>query len=221
METCSLNRTPPRVAPEVNAAMPPFAVSRNVDWRNGLPELRGDLVTLRELRSDDAPSLVAHLNCDAVNRHMASCPPTQERFLRFIEWVSEERRRGSLVCYGVVPFGQPAAIGLIQFWPIERDFFTAEWGFVIGKAFWGTGVFVRGATLAIDAAFDRFNVYRLEARAVVGNTRGNRVLEKLGAVRDGVLRGGFREGNQVHDHVMWSILAPEWRARRRELADAS
>jgi len=46
------------------------------------------------------------------------------------------------------------------------------------------------------------------------NLRGNRMLEKLGAKKEGVLRGGFRDGAVVRDHVMWSILAPEWQAQR-------
>ena len=57
-------------------------------------------------------------------------------------------------------------------------------------------------------AFSRLDVCRLEARVVDINERGNRVLEDLGAVREGVLRGGFRDGNVVRDQVMWSILAP-------------
>jgi len=209
------------MAVEASRPMPPFAASRHAEWREGLPELRDGLVTLREVGPDDAPSLYSHLHCDAVNRHMASCPSTPLGFARFIEWAIEQRRLGSLVCYGIVPFGQPAAVGVIQFWPVERDFFTAEWGFVIGKAFWGTGVFMRSSTLVIDAAFSTFGIHRLEARAVDDNGRGSRVLEKLGAVRDGILRGGFRDGHHIRDHVMWSILAPEWQARRREVAHAS
>ncbi len=194
--------------------MPPFAVSRDVAWRHGLPELRDEHVTLRELTDADAESLAFHLNGDGVNAHMAACPSTAPRFRRFVRWAHEERCRGSLVCYGIVPSDETGSVGIIQFWPVERDFFITEWGFVIGESFWGTGVFMRAARLAVDFAFAELAVHRLEARAVDTNGRGNRVLEKLGAVRDGVLRGGFRDGDRVRDHVMWSILAPEWQARR-------
>jgi RimJ/RimL family protein N-acetyltransferase len=203
------------MAIDSSAAMPPFAISRDVAWRHGLPELRDEFVRLRELTDADAESLALHLSSDAVNAHMAACPSTALKFRRFITWARDERRRGSLVCYGIVPHGETGAVGIIQFWPVERDFFTAEWGFVLGDSFWGTGVFMRAATLAVEFAFAELAVHRLEARAVDTNARGNRVLEKLGAQRDGVLRGGFRDGDRVRDHVMWSILAPEWRARRR------
>lgn len=198
------------------AAMPPFAVAQVAEWRTASPEIGDERVRLRELRSDDAPSLVAHLGCAAVTRYLAPCPSTVEQFQRFIDWTHTERRRGSLVCVGIVPVGEAHAVGLIQFWPVDRNFFTAEWGFVLGERFWGTGLFMRAASLAIDAAVAQLGVYRLEARAVDANRRGNRALEKLGATRDGVLRGSFLDGDLVRDHVMWSILAPEWRARRAQ-----
>jgi RimJ/RimL family protein N-acetyltransferase len=207
------------MASYLSAAMPPFAASIDASWREALPELRDEYVTLRELREADVPSLMAHLNSEGLNRHMAACPTNTDAFVRFVGWTISQRRRGSLICYGIVPAARPSAVGFIQFWPIERNFFTAEWGFVLGESFWGTGLFQRAATLAIDSAFSDFGIHRLEARAVDTNRRGNRALEKLGAVREGVLRGGFLDHDGVRDHIMWSILAPEWRARRRGDAD--
>ena len=183
-------------------------------WRRGLPALGDGVVTLREVRSGDARSLAEHLFRPAVLRFVAPCPDTAAGFRRFIRWARAERRRGTLACYGIVPRGHTHAIGVIQMWPIERDFSTAEWGFVLGEDFWGKGIFGRAARLAVDAAFSRFGVYRLEARAVDANARGNRALAALGATREGSLRGAFHDKGIARAHVMWSILAPEWRARR-------
>lgn len=194
--------------------MPPFAVASAVDWRQKLRRLNDGCVLLRELKASDAASLLRHLNTDSVKEYVAACPSTEEKFRRFIRWTHRERRRGSLACYGIVPSGSRDVVGVIQVWPVERDFFTAEWGFAVGAAFWGTGLFVRAASLAIDAAFTDLGVHRLEARAAVLNRRGNAALEKLGARREGLLRESFRHGDTIGDHVMWSILAPEWRARR-------
>jgi ribosomal-protein-alanine N-acetyltransferase len=184
-------------------------------WRAGLPELHDASVTLRELRCGDARSLVAHLNTPRVLRFIARCPSTEAGFVRFIHWTHKERSRGAFACYGIVPRDQQAAVGVVQVWPLERDFSTAEWGFVIGERHWGTGLFMRSAHLALDAFFAQLGIYRLEARAVDVNVRGNRVLETLGATREGVLYGGFRKGRLRRDHIMWSILAPTWRMRGR------
>jgi ribosomal-protein-alanine N-acetyltransferase len=189
-------------------------VRTSLDWRRALPELRDDVVTLREVEGRDAPSLLAQLNQPQVLRYVAPCPSTLEGFRQFIQWARRERRRGMLACFGLVPPGQRHAVGVLQVWPIERDFSTAEWGFCVGQAYWGGGLFDRAARLLLDAVFADLGVQRLEARAVEMNVRGSRVLDKLGHVREGVLRNGYRRGTVAHDYVMWSLLAEEWRAMR-------
>jgi RimJ/RimL family protein N-acetyltransferase len=79
---------------------------------------------------------------------------------------------------------------------------------------WGTGLFGASAGLLLDFAFDSLGVRRLEMRIVEANVRGNEAMKKLGAIREGTLRNGFRSGDTFMDHVMWSILADEWRVRR-------
>ena len=180
------------------------------EWRRGLPDLTDGTVRLRELRSADAPSLLAHLNNPRVLEFIAQCPSTVEGFQRFIRWTRAERRRGQHACYGIIPPGHATAAGIIQIWWLERDFSTAEWGFALGDSFWGRGVFTRCARLFLAAAFGPMGVARLEARAVDTNYRGHAVLRKLGAIPEGLLSDGFRKGDVVRDHVMWSILAREW-----------
>jgi len=205
-----------------DSPVPVGASSRpSVDWRRGLPELSDGSVTLRGLRARDAESLVAHLSDPRVVQYIAPSPTTVKGFARFIRWTHAERRRGALRCYGIVPAGMESATGVVQVWPIERDFSTAEWGFALGHAFWSTGIFMRAARLFLDAVLSDFGVYRLEARSVDVNVRGNRVFERLGATRDGVLRCGFRDGAVYRDQIMWSILAPEWQALRREARRAN
>jgi RimJ/RimL family protein N-acetyltransferase len=192
----------------------PGIPAAGADWRQALPELRTGRDTLRELRLDDAISVLHQLNRPAVLRFISPCPTTEDGFRRFIRWTHAQRRQGALACYGIVPEGLADAVGFIQIWRIERDFSTAEIGFALGEAFWGTGLFVRAVALVLDTVFSRMGVHRVEARAVDINVRGNGVLAKLGAKRDGVMRSGFRDGEIFRDHIMWSILAPEWRARR-------
>ncbi len=60
--------------------------TRPGDWRAGLPELTGTLVTLRELRLEDAPSLFAAVTSEEVTRFISPPPATVDGFERFIAW---------------------------------------------------------------------------------------------------------------------------------------
>jgi RimJ/RimL family protein N-acetyltransferase len=46
-------------------------------------------------------------------------------------------------------------------------------------------VFVDGAKMVVDFAFDVVGTHRLEARAAVANGRGNGALRKVGALQEG------------------------------------
>jgi RimJ/RimL family protein N-acetyltransferase len=183
----------------------------STDWRQALPVLAGRGVTLRELRISDARSLLSMLASEEVARFISPPPTTVEGFERFIAWTHRERAAGSYICFAVVPDGLDTAIGLFQLRELEPGFGTAEWGFAIGSAFWGSGVFVESARLVLEFAFEIVSVHRLEARAAVANGRGNGALCKLGAVKEGVLRKSFLRRGEYHDQALWSIVRSDWR----------
>ena len=124
------------------------------DWKAGLPVVTGAGFTLRELRLDDAASLLAMLTTEEVSRFISPPPTRVEGFERFILWAQRERQAGNYACFAVVPNGTTTAVGIFQVRSLEPGFATAEWGFALGSAFWGNGMFAQGARLVLDFAFD-------------------------------------------------------------------
>ena len=190
------------------------APSVSSNWREALPVLKAKGITLRELRTSDAASLLALLTTEEVTRFISPPPTTLEGFERFIQWAQRERIAGRYVCFAVVPDGYDTAVGLFQIRQLDPMFGTAEWGFAIGSAFWGSGLFVKGAEMVIDFAFDVIGVHRMEARAAVENGRGNHALRKIGAVQEGILRKSFLRNGRYLDQALWAIL-PEDRYRSK------
>jgi RimJ/RimL family protein N-acetyltransferase len=183
------------------------------DWRGAIPLLVGRQVTLRELRVSDAPTLLAMLTTDEVARFISPPPTTVEGFERFITWTHDRRAAGEYVCFAVVPVGTDTAVGIFQIRQLDPTFMTAEWGFALGSAFWGTGVFMDAAKLTLRFAFESIGVHRMEARAAIKNGRGNGALAKIGAVREGILRKSFLTDGEYLDQALWSILREDWLAK--------
>ena len=200
--------------PEVGQAI-------STDWREGLPVLSGRQVTLRELRASDAPSLFALLTTEEVSRFISPPPSSVEGFEKFIAWTIRQRAAGTYACFAVTLHGFDTAIGIFQIRDTSCGFETAEWGFAIGSAFWGTGVFRDSAELVLSFAFETIGVHRLEARAAVLNGRGNGALQKIGAVQEGVLRKSFLRNGEHLDQVLYAMLDVDWRRQRETLAPAS
>jgi [ribosomal protein S5]-alanine N-acetyltransferase len=185
------------------------------DWRQQLPVLTGRQVRLRELKVSDAPSLFALLTTEEVSRFISPPPSSVEGFERFIAWTHRQRAAGTYACYAVTVEGYDTAIGIFQVRETEPGFSTAEWGFAIGSAFWGTGVFQEGAELVVNFAFETLGVHRLEARAAVRNGRGNGALLKVGAVQEGVLRKSFLRNGEYLDQALYAIIDIDWHGRRQ------
>jgi RimJ/RimL family protein N-acetyltransferase len=210
-KTPSQHQSDIKPLPATAPASAPASEPRSNDWRMGLPELAGSLVTLRELRAGDALPLFAALTNEEVTRFISPPPTTVEGFARLIERSRRQRAAGESVCFAIVARGSDVAIGLFQVRSIEPDFLNAEWGFALAAEFWGTGMFVDGARLAIEFSFDVIGCYRLEARAATRNSRGNAALKKLGARREGTLRKSFLRHGEFLDQALWTLLADEWR----------
>jgi ribosomal-protein-alanine N-acetyltransferase len=196
----------------------PAAEVVSSDWQRRLPTLTGKQVVLRDLRPSDAASLFALLTTEEVSRFISPPPTSVEGFERFIAWTHRQRTAGSYACFAVTLKGFDTAIGIFQVRELEAGFGMAEWGFAIGSAFWGTGIFQDGAELVLKFAFDTLGVHRLEARAAVLNGRGNGALVKMGAVQEAVLRNSFLHNGEFLDQVLYSMLAEDWRDAPR-LAD--
>jgi [ribosomal protein S5]-alanine N-acetyltransferase len=184
------------------------------DWQRALPTLLGEQVVLRDLRSSDAASLFALLTTEEVSRFISPPPTDVQGFERFIAWAHRQRTAGTYVCFAVTLKGFDTAIGIFQVRQLDPNFNLAEWGFAIGSAFWGSGVFQDGAELVLDFVFGALGVKRLEARAAVANGRGNGALAKIGAVQEAVLRKSFLRDGQLLDQVLYSVLAEDRRSTK-------
>jgi RimJ/RimL family protein N-acetyltransferase len=204
------------VQPRVATVEVPQA-STPAGWRAGLPVLRNDAVTLRELRPSDAPVLFSMLMSEEVVRFVSPPPSDVRGFERFIEWARAERAAGRFACFAVIPSGYDIPVGIVQVRPLDPAFSTAEWGACLGSSFWGTGLFMAAADLLLDFVFDVIGVHRLEARAAVQNGRGNGAMRKIGAVQEGILRRSLWCRGQYFDQLLWSILAEDWQQSRMDL----
>ena len=196
--------------PIEQAPLPTFGPVLPHDWRTGLRTMITPLCTLRELTVDDAPSLCAQLTTEEVARFISPPPTTVEAFASFIQWAHEQRARGRYACFGVVPAGETAAVGLFQVCLRDEEPATAEWGFVIGSAYWGTGIFLACARRVLEFVFTQLPVGYLKALAVPQNGRGNGALRKVGAVRVGLLRASLDRFGERLDQAVWMISRRNW-----------
>jgi [ribosomal protein S5]-alanine N-acetyltransferase len=89
-----------------------------------------------------------------------------------------------------------------------------ELGYSIARPHWNRGYVSEAATAVIDAAFVTHpDLNRIRAFADARNTASQRVMEKIGMTKEGVLRQNRIERAEVIDEAWFGILRGEWQER--------
>lgn len=92
---------------------------------------------------------------------------------------------------------------------VERR--SAEIGYSIARTHWKQGICTEAADAVVNAAFRTHpDLLRIHARADAENVGSQRVMEKLGMQKEGVLRSSRVERGEVFDEAWFSILRKEW-----------
>lgn len=88
-------------------------------------------------------------------------------------------------------------------------------GYSIARVLWGKGLTTEAASAVIDASFAAWpDLNRIQATTDEQNAGSLRVLEKLGMVREGVLRQDQYIRGKFRNTVWCGLLRCEWEARR-------
>ncbi|XP_042507589.1 putative [ribosomal protein S5]-alanine N-acetyltransferase [Macadamia integrifolia] len=82
-----------------------------------------------------------------------------------------------------------------------------EIGYVLGSGYWGQGITTHAVKMVISSIFSELEgLERLEALIDVENLRSQRVIEKAGFIREGVLRKYWILRGRTLDMVIYSLL---------------
>ena len=85
----------------------------------------------------------------------------------------------------------------------------ASWTGRVGKAFQGKGYATEAARAVLRYLFGEVSFHRVQAKCCVENTASERVMQRIGMVREGVLRDFFLgRDHRRHDVVLYAALSP-------------
>lgn len=82
----------------------------------------------------------------------------------------------------------------------------AELGYVLTRKYWGKGYATQAIKLALETGFEDLNVERIEAFVDPSNIGSQRVLEKNGFLREGLLKNYIIQKGKLKDRYIYSFL---------------
>lgn len=164
-------------------------------------------LTLRPLRAEDAAPLFA-LYSDAEFTRFGPLP-VMTRFEQIVDYLVR-RMQGSAaqteIVWAVELTATQEAIGLCSLFDLEPAAARAEIGFGLRRASWGRGYMSEAARAVVDCAFDILHLHRIEAEIDARNAASARLLERLGFVREALLRERWIVDGRRADSVLYGLL---------------
>lgn len=175
--------------------------------------LAGRLVRLEPLTLGHIPQLAA-----------AGCDPEIWKFMLYGEmrteadirhWVEDllqRQQRGTDLPFAVIHLLSGRAVGATRYINITPEHRSLEIGGTwYGREFQRTGVNTEAKYLLLRHAFEVLGCVRVQFKTDLRNERSQRAIERLGAVREGVLRKHMiLPDGRLRDSVYYSILDDEW-----------
>lgn len=159
---------------------------------------------LRDMSVQDLERVLQWRNHDSVRRFMYTqhCI-TMEEHRRWFERCAEDPKRHLLIFEEA---GIP--LGFVNITHDENEA-IADWGFYTSPtAKRGTGTNL--GRKALRYAFETMELHKLCGQALDFNKGSIRFHEKLGFIREGVLREQHFDGTEYHDIVCFGLLKHEW-----------
>jgi N-acetyltransferase len=189
--------------------------------------LSGRFVRLEPLSLDHVPDLAQAAGDENIWRYMLyGTIRTEKQMLAWVQDLLNRQAHGSDLPFAVIHLATGKAVGATRYLDIR----PADRGVEIGGTWYGvdyqrTAVNTESKYLLLTHAFERLGCIRVQFKTDLRNERSQRAIERLGAVREGVLRNHMitPEGYFRHS-VYYSILDTEWpmvKARLEEMLTAN
>ncbi len=138
------------------------------------------------------------------------------QFVREAKASIEDQSALNLLIFHCSPEHQPRVIGSAGLLPIDGTTGIGEIGYWIDVLWEGKGIVTRCVEALIEEGFEHRLLERIQIRCAPGNTRSRAIPRRLGFTYEGTLRRVLRVGESVQDLEYYSLLRPEWKARRAE-----
>jgi nitroimidazol reductase NimA-like FMN-containing flavoprotein (pyridoxamine 5'-phosphate oxidase superfamily)/RimJ/RimL family protein N-acetyltransferase len=204
-------------APGVTAEPPPY-LSRS-PYHEPVT-LRGKHVVLEPLALSHVDGLFAALGGDEEVWRYLNIPraDTREQMELVVTKALEWQAAGMRVPFAQVDAQTGEVLGTTSYFP-EPALECVEIGATyLARKAWRTAINTEAKFLLMERAFEVLGAVRVAWQTDLRNERSQRAIERLGAVREGVLRANRRRADGTpRDSVLYSMVAAEWPSARSAL----
>lgn len=176
-----------------------------------LPRLDTQRLVLRKIEPKDLQDIFAYASDPEVARHLRWGPhKTQGETKTYLDQVLQEYQTGQDGPWGMEYKNTARLIGSIHLMAVSAQHRKAEIGFVLSKAYWNRGLATEALRRVLAYSFKTVGLNRVEGLCLAENHAARRVLEKVGMVREGLMREYLFQKGTFRDFELYAILRRDY-----------
>lgn len=186
--------------------------------RSRAATITGPRVYLRPPRAEDAPAFLAAARASrSLHGPWTRPPDSKARYAAFVARFAPRGPAATHAGYLVYRRADDALLGVFNFSEIVRGAFCSSYLGYFGFApHSGQGYMSEGMALALDVAFRKLKLHRVEVNIQPTNRRSLGLAKRIGFTHEGFSRRYVKIAGRWRDHERYAILAEDWQKLRRK-----
>jgi ribosomal-protein-alanine N-acetyltransferase len=175
------------------------------------PILETKRLVLRKVTKEDANSILKYLSDEEVMKYYGLEPfKSINDVLDEISWYQSLQNNKTGIRWGITLKEQGIVIGSCGFHNKVSHHFRTEIGFELSKEQWGKGIAHEAVEAIICYGYEHMKIQRIEALIEPPNISSQKLVEKLGFIREGLLRNYEFTNGKFDDLYMYSLLKQDF-----------
>lgn len=173
---------------------------------NVFPSLMTERLILRQITSEDTDNVYRLLSNPKVIEYDTFELFTEKKQAEdLIRHFNNEFVKKRAIFWGISLKHTNELIGFCKC-EVEVPMVRADIGYDLNFEYWNKGIMTEALSKVIDFTFSNLNINRIEASVTTRNHASCKVLEKLGFIKEGVMRERSFWKGKFHDMIMYSLL---------------
>lgn len=178
---------------------------------NIFPVIETDRLILRQITKDDAEDILRYLSDTDVMKHYGLEPfKSIDEALDEISWYRSILEKKTGIRWGITLKGQDRVIGSCGFLNIVPQHYRSETGFELSKEYWGKGIANEAFEVVLKYGFEQMNLQRIQALIEPANLSSQKLVERNGFIKEGLLRKYEFTCGKFDDLLMYSLLRQDF-----------
>jgi [ribosomal protein S5]-alanine N-acetyltransferase len=167
---------------------------------------------MREFNKNDWEDVHEYASQEIVSQYQPWGPNTPEDSRVFVNevLVDTQKKPRTRFVFAIVLKASGKLIGAGEFNMRSQANKSGEIGYIINPAFWGQGIATETARMLLEFGFKEMDLHRIYATCDPGNAASQKVLEKIGMVKEGRMREDLAMKDGWRDSLLFSVLKHEW-----------